>query len=110
MAGLRTGIAAKDDTSCIINNFRPPMPLNDRRVGLFTGESTLAAIREEPNDEVNKNDLAIEGIETKLIIAFHWITPVLPLLVTELKQMMREIKKELIAVKSVVAKDLPNGE
>ena len=43
MASLRTGTNKECDPSCIINNFRPPLPVGERRVSLFTGEAAGAA-------------------------------------------------------------------
>ena len=39
MASLRCGTSASEDFTCIINNFRPPMPVGEtREVTVFTGE------------------------------------------------------------------------
>jgi hypothetical protein len=39
MASLRCGTSASEDFTCIINNFRPPLPVGEsREVTVFTGE------------------------------------------------------------------------
>ena len=54
MASLRTGTDKADDQSCIINNFRPPLPLGDRSVSLYTGEAAHSSNSNDDAAEIKK--------------------------------------------------------
>merc|ERR1711860_330378 len=43
MASLRTGTCKADDHTCIINNFRPPVPLGTRNVFCYTGDPNICS-------------------------------------------------------------------
>ena len=60
MASLRTGTSKSECTSCIINNFRPPVPRGDRSVRLFTGEAVAANGAGASQDQV-ESGLVKEG-------------------------------------------------
>ena len=59
MASLRTGPNEKECNSCIINNYRPPLPLGNRSVGLFTGETV--PVREQNLADQDISQLKLEG-------------------------------------------------
>ena len=62
MASLRIGSCQEKDPSCIVNNFRPPVPVGENRaVSLFTGEANNEV--EALKKEVKELKDAIAGLK-----------------------------------------------